>query len=151
VLLYNLKEDLPEEEYLLPLDRAEVVRAGQDVTILTYSRMRHQVLRALEGMLELEIDPEIIDLISLKPLDMATISESVRKTHRVVIVEEDMKSGGIGAEITARIMEELFDELDAPVVRLASQDIPTPYNGVLEAATIVQPADIITAVSQLVS
>jgi pyruvate dehydrogenase E1 component beta subunit len=151
VLLYNLKEDLPEEEYLLPLDRAERVRSGQDVTILTYSRMRHQVLRALDGLLANEIDPEIIDLISLKPLDMATIGESVRKTHRVVIVEEDMKSGGIGAEITARIMEELFDELDAPVLRLASQDIPTPYNGTLEAATIVQPADIITAVTQLVS
>jgi len=151
VLLYNLKEDLPEEEYLLPLDRAELVRPGRDVTILTYSRMRHQVMRALDGMIANEIDPEIIDLISLKPLDMTTIGESVRKTHRVVIVEEDMKSGGIGAEITARIMEELFDELDAPVLRLASQDIPTPYNGTMEAATIIQPADIIAAVTELVS
>ncbi len=149
VLLYNLKEDLPEEEYLLPLDKAEVVRTGSDVTILTYSRMRHHVLKAVDTLVQQEIDPEVIDLISLKPLDMETIAASVRKTHRVVIVEEDMKTGGIGAELTARIMEELFDELDAPVVRLASQDIPTPYNGTLEAATIVQPADIVAAVERL--
>jgi len=149
VLLYNLKEDLPEEEYLLPLDKAEVVRTGSDVTLLTYSRMRHHVLKAVDTLVQQEIDPEVIDLISLKPLDMETIAASVRKTHRVVIVEEDMKTGGIGAELTARIMEELFDELDAPVVRLASQDIPTPYNGTLEAATIVQPADIVAAVERL--
>ncbi len=149
VLLYNLKEDLPEEEYLLPLDKAEIVRSGSDVTLLTYSRMRHHVLKAVDTLVLQEIDPEVIDLISLKPLDMETIAASVRKTHRVVIVEEDMKTGGIGAELTARIMEELFDELDAPVVRLASQDIPTPYNGTLEAATIVQPADIVAAVERL--
>ncbi|MEN9222106.1 MAG: alpha-ketoacid dehydrogenase subunit beta [Thermostichus sp. BF3_bins_97] len=149
VLLYNLKEDLPEEEYLLPLDKAEVVRAGSDITILTYSRMRYHVLKAVDSLVQAEIDPEVIDLISLKPLDMETIAASVRKTHRVLIVEEDMKSGGIGAELTARITEELFDELDAPVVRLASQDIPTPYNGSMEAATIVQPADIVAAVEQM--
>ncbi|MFQ3614583.1 MAG: alpha-ketoacid dehydrogenase subunit beta, partial [Cyanobacteriota bacterium] len=149
VLLYNLKEDLPEEEYLLPLDKAEVVREGSDITILTYSRMRYHVMKAVDSLVQAEIEPEVIDLISLKPLDMETIAASVRKTHRVIIVEEDMKSGGIGAELTARITEELFDELDAPVVRLASQDIPTPYNGAMEAATIVQPADIVAAVEQM--
>ncbi len=149
VLLYNLKEDLPEAEYLLPLDQAEMVREGSDVTILTYSRMRYHVLKAVDQLVKAEIDPEVIDLISLKPLDMETIGASIRKTHRVIIVEEDMRSGGIGAEITARINEELFDELDAPVVRLASQDIPTPYNGTLETYTIVQPEDIILAVEQL--
>ncbi|MCJ2543407.1 alpha-ketoacid dehydrogenase subunit beta [Thermostichus vulcanus] len=149
VLLYNLKEDLPEEEYLLPLDQAEVVREGSDITILTYSRMRYHVMKAVDSLVQAEIEPEVIDLISLKPLDMDTIAASVRKTHRVIIVEEDMKSGGIGAELTARITEELFDELDAPVVRLASQDIPTPYNGTMEAATIVQPADIVAAVEQM--
>ncbi len=146
VLLYNLKEDLPETDYLLPLDQAERVRTGQDVTILTYSRMRYHVLKAVDTLVAQEIDPEVIDLISLKPLDMDTIRESVSKTHRVIIVEEDMKSGGIGAEITARINEELFDELDGPVIRLASQDIPTPYNGTMEAATIIQPEDIVAAV-----
>ncbi len=149
VLLYNLKEDLPEEEYLLPLDKAEVVREGSDITILTYSRMRHHVLKAVEQLVQAEIDPEVIDLISLKPFDMETIAASVCKTHRVLIVEEDVKFGGIGAELAARIMEDLFDELDAPVLRLASQDVPTPYNGTLEAATIVQPADIVAAVERL--
>jgi pyruvate dehydrogenase E1 component beta subunit len=96
VLLYNLKEDLPEEEYLLPLDKAEIVRSGSDVTLLTYSRMRYHVLKAVDTLVQQEIDPEVIDLISLKPLDMGTIAASVRKTHRVIIVEEDMKSGGIG-------------------------------------------------------
>ncbi len=149
VLLYNLKEDLPNTEYYLPLDKAELVRPGQDVTILTYSRMRYHVMKAVESLVEQGIDPEVIDLISLKPLDMGTIGASVRKTHRVVIVEEGMRTGSIGAELTARINDELFDELDGPVLRLASQDIPTPYNGSLEAATIVQPADIVAVVSEL--
>ncbi len=150
VLLYNLKEDLPDEEYLLPLDKAEVVQTGKDVTILTYSRMRHHVLQALPELHKRGIQPEVIDLLSLRPLDWETISTSVRKTHRVVIVEECMKTGGMGAEITAGVMERLFDELDAPVVRLSSQDIPTPYNGTLERLTVVQPEQIVSTVMELV-
>lgn len=149
VLLYNLKEDLPEEEYLLPLDQAEVVRSGRDVTILTYSRMRHHVLQAAKTLEKEGFDPEIIDLISLKPLDLETIGASIRKTHRVIIVEECMKTGGIGAELIASINERFFDELDAPVVRLSSQDIPTPYNGRLENLTIVQPQQIVEAVQKM--
>ena len=106
-------------------------------------------MKAVETLVANEIDPEVIDLISLKPLDMQTIGESVRKTHRVLIVEEGMKSGAIGSELSSRIMEELFDELDAPVTRLASQDIPTPYNGTLENATIVQPEDVIGKVEEM--
>ncbi|MFN3679384.1 alpha-ketoacid dehydrogenase subunit beta [Thermosynechococcus sp.] len=150
VLLYNLKEDLPEEEYLLPLDKAEIVRSGEDVTILTYSRMRHHVLQAVKTLEKEGYDPEVIDLISLKPFDFETIGASIRKTHRVVIVEECMKTGGIGAELCASIMERYFDELDAPVIRLSSQDIPTPYNGTLENLTIVQPPQIVAAVQKLV-
>lgn len=151
VLLYNLKENLPEGEYLVPLNRAEVVRPGTDVTLLTYSRMRHHCLQALKGLEKDGYDPEIIDLISLKPFDMKTIGESIRKTHRVIIVEECMKTGGVGAELTALINEQLFDELDAPVVRLSSQDIPTPYNGTLERLTIVQPPQIAEAVRGMVA
>jgi pyruvate dehydrogenase E1 component beta subunit len=151
VLLYNLKENLPEEEYVLPLDKAEVVRKGSDVTILTYSRMRHHVMAAVKTLEKEGLDPEVIDLISLKPLDFDTIGESIRKTHRVIIVEECMKSGGIGAELTASINDRLFDELDAPVLRLASQDIPTPYNGTLENLTIVQPPQIVEAVQKMVA
>lgn len=151
VLLYNLKENLPEEEYVLPLDKAEMVREGKDVTILTYSRMRHHVTTAVKTLEKEGFDPEVIDLISLKPLDFETIGASIRKTHRVIIVEECMKTGGIGAELTASINDRLFDELDAPVLRMASQDIPTPYNGSLENLTIVQPPQIVEAVQKMVA
>lgn len=151
VLLYNLKENLPEKEYLLPLNKAEIIRRGKDVTLLTYSRMRHHCLQAIKQLEKLGFDPELIDLISLKPLDMETIGESVRKTHRVIIVEECMKTGGIGAELIALINDQLFDELDAPVLRLSSQDIPTPYNGTLERLTIVQPPQIVEAVQNMMA
>lgn len=151
VLLYNLKEDLPDEEYLLPLDKAEIVRSGKDVTILTYSRMRHHCTTALKTLTQQGYDPEIIDLISLKPLDFETIGASIAKTHKVIIVEECMRSGGIGAELTASINDRFFDELDAPVLRLASQDIPTPYNGMLENLTIVQPPQIVEAVQKMMA
>ena len=151
VLLYNLKENLPETEYLVPLDKAEIVRSGKDVTILTYSRMRHHVMQAVPALVKEGYDPEVIDLISLKPLDMETIGESIRKTHKVIIVEECMKTGGIGAELIASISDRFFDELDAPVLRLSSQDIPTPYNGNLERLTIVQPTQIVEAVQKMVA
>jgi pyruvate dehydrogenase E1 component beta subunit len=151
VLLYNLKENLPESEYLLPLNKAEIVKKGKDVTILTYSRMRHHCLQALKQLEKEGYHPEIIDLISLKPLDMETVGESVRKTHKVIIVEECMKTGGIGAELTALINDQLFDELDGPVIRLSSQDIPTPYNGTLERLTIVQPQQIVEAVQKMIA
>ncbi|MBD0311652.1 alpha-ketoacid dehydrogenase subunit beta [Microcoleus sp. Pol11C1] len=151
VLLYNLKENLPETEYLVPLDKAEIVRSGKDVTIVTYSRMRHHVMQAVPALVKEGYDPEVIDLISLKPLDMETIGASIRKTHKVIIVEECMKTGGIGAELIASISDRFFDELDAPVLRLSSQDIPTPYNGNLERLTIVQPTQIVEAVQKMVA
>lgn len=151
VLLYNLKDDLPDDEYVLPLDQAEMVKEGKDITLLTYSRMRHHCTQAVKEIEKQGYDPEIIDLISLKPFDMETISKSVRKTHKVIVVEECMKTGGIGAELVALISEQLFDELDAPVLRLSSQDIPTPYNGKLENLTIVQPAQIAEAVQKMMN
>ncbi|WP_017662114.1 alpha-ketoacid dehydrogenase subunit beta [Baaleninema simplex] len=151
VLLYNLKENLPEGEYVVPLDKAEVVRDGKDVTILTYSRMRHHCTQAAKTLEKEGFDPEIIDLISLKPYDLETIGNSIRKTHRVIVVEECMKTGGVGAELIATINDHFFDELDAPVIRLSSQDIPTPYNGMLERLTIVQPHQIVEAVQNMVA
>jgi pyruvate dehydrogenase E1 component beta subunit len=151
VLLYNLKEKLPDTEYTVPLDKAEIVRSGKDVTILTYSRMRHHCLQALKKLEPEGYDPEIIDLISLKPFDLETIGNSISKTHRVIIVEECMKTGGIAAELIALINENFFDELDAPVIRLSSQDIPTPYNGKLENLTIVQPHQIVEAVQKIIA
>jgi len=151
VLLYNLKEDIPDEEYLLPLDKAEIVREGSDVTILTYSRMRYHVLSAVETLVAKGYDPEVIDLISLKPLDLDTIVTSLRKTHRIVIVEEGMRCASIGSEIIASINDHYFDELDAPIIRLAALDVPTPYNGGLENLTIPQPADVVAAVEKLLA
>jgi pyruvate dehydrogenase E1 component beta subunit len=113
--------------------------------------MRHHVIQAVKTLEKEGFDPEVIDLISLKPLDFDTIGASVRKTHRVIIVEECMKTGGIGAELIASINDRLFDELDAPVLRLSSQDIPTPYNGALERLTIVQPEQIVEAVRKMVA
>lgn len=150
VLLYNLQEEIPNEEYILPLDKAEVVKKGKDITILTYSRMRHHVVQAVEILNKEKYDPEIIDLISLKPLDMTTIVESIKKTHRVIIVEECMKTGGIAAELIAKINEQCFHELDEAIIRLSSQDIPTPYNGLLEQATVVHPNQIVEAVKKIV-
>nr|YP_009313924.1 Pyruvate dehydrogenase E1 component, beta subunit [Hommersandiophycus borowitzkae]SCW22178.1 Pyruvate dehydrogenase E1 component, beta subunit [Hommersandiophycus borowitzkae] len=150
VLLYNLQQDIPESDYVLPLDKAEIVREGTDVTILTYSRMRHHVVQAVDVLVQEGYNPEIIDLISLKPLDMHTISKSIRKTNRVIIVEECMKTAGIGAELIALINENVFDYLDNPVVRLSSQDIPTPYNGSLEKATVIHPQQIQQAVRDLI-
>ena len=113
VLLYNLSEELPEGEYTFALDKAEMVREGKDVTLLTYSRMRHHCQAAVKQLVEQGYDPELIDLISLKPFDLEAIKRSIAKTHRVVIVEECMKTGGIGAELIALITEQCFDELDA--------------------------------------
>lgn len=150
VLLYNLSEDIPEGDYTCALDKAELVREGEDITILTYSRMRHHCLAAVKQLEEAGYNPELIDLVSLKPFDMDLIKKSISKTHRVVIVEECMKTGGIGAELIALIIENCFDELDAAPVRLSSQDIPTPYNGKLENLTIIQPHQIISTVKSMV-
>nr|WKT07800.1 beta subunit of pyruvate dehydrogenase E1 component [Klebsormidium sp. TAA2-JRJ3pt]WKT07801.1 beta subunit of pyruvate dehydrogenase E1 component [Klebsormidium sp. TAA2-JRJ3pt] len=149
VLLYNIKQPIPSGENLLSLERAEVVREGKDVTIFTYSRMRHYVIQAARILLSQGYDAEVIDLISLKPLDMGTIARSIQKTHRAIIVEECMRTGGIGATLRANIMEYLFDELDGPVVCLSSQDVPTPYSGLLEDMTVVQPGQIVHAVKSM--
>eukprot|EP00252_Welwitschia_mirabilis_P008742 TRINITY_DN2086_c0_g1_i1.p1 TRINITY_DN2086_c0_g1~~TRINITY_DN2086_c0_g1_i1.p1 ORF type:complete len:409 (+),score=79.00 TRINITY_DN2086_c0_g1_i1:296-1522(+) len=149
VLLYNLKEKIPDEEYICCLEEAEMVRPGNDVTILTYSRMRYHVMQAAKTLVNKGYDPEIIDIRSLKPFDLYTIGNSVKKTHRVLIVEECMRTGGIGASLRSAIMENFWDYLDGPVVCLSSQDVPTPYAGTLEEWTVVQPPQIVAAVEQM--
>ncbi len=151
VLLYNLSEELPSGDYICALDQADLVKEGNDITILTYSRMRHHCLKAIEQLSESNIDVELIDLISLKPFDMITISKSIKKTSKVLIVEECMKTGGIAAELISLITEECFDDLDCRPIRLSSQDIPTPYNGNLENLTIIQPHQIVEKVKQMVN
>jgi pyruvate dehydrogenase E1 component beta subunit len=148
VLLYNLKEHIPDKEYWLDLNKAEVVKTGKFLTILTYSRMRHVVMEAIKDFPEDLI--EVIDLLSLKPFDLETIKLSVEKTHKVLIVEECMKTGGIGSELIAQLQENFYDELDGPICRLSSQDIPTPYNGILENETIVSKEKIKKKINELI-
>nr|YP_010170977.1 pyruvate dehydrogenase E1 component beta subunit [Chondria tumulosa]QSD57118.1 pyruvate dehydrogenase E1 component beta subunit [Chondria tumulosa] len=151
VLLYNLKGDIPDVDYYVPLDKAELVKCGQDVTIVTYSRMRYHVMQAVDLLVKDGFDPEVIDLISLKPIDIKSIVSSLEKTHRLIIVEECMKTGGIAAEIIAQINDNYFNLLDSPIIRLSSLDIPTPYNGNLERATIIHPEQIVDSVRMLLS
>tara|TARA_B100000579_G_C22829158_1_gene854894 strand:- start:1146 stop:2129 length:984 start_codon:yes stop_codon:yes gene_type:complete len=151
VLLYNLTEELPDGEYTCALDQADLVKEGNDITIITYSRMRYHCLKAHQQLKDDGINADLIDLISLKPFDMKTISTSIKKTNKVIVVEECMKTGGIGAELISLITEECFDYLDARPVRLSSQDIPTPYNGNLENLTIIQPHQIVETAKKILA
>lgn len=149
VLLSNLKERIPDDEYVLCLEEAEMLRPGEHVTILTYSRMRYHVMQATKALVNKGYDPYVIDIRSLKPFDLYNIGKSVKKTHRVLIVEECMRTGGIDASLRVAIIDNFWDYLDAPIMCLSSQDVPTPYAGTLEEWTVVQPAQIVAAVEQL--
>lgn len=142
-LLYNTKGGVPEEEYLIPLGKADIKRQGQDVTLISWSRMVLTSLEAADELAKEGIDVEVIDVRSLSPLDIPTIVNSVRKTGRVVICEEGCKTGGVGGEIWTQITEQAFDYLDAPVVRVAGKDVPIPFSPVLEKAAIPNKNQII--------
>lgn len=148
-MLYNLKGQVPEGEYLVPIGKAEVKKEGKDVTLLTYSRMVHFSLQAAQELEKGGISAEVIDLKTLLPLDIEAIVNSVKKTHKVVIVEEDCKTAGAGAEISSQIVENAFDYLDAPVIREAGADVPMPKSPVLEKLAIPSKDSIIKAVKQL--
>ncbi|MEW6718962.1 MAG: alpha-ketoacid dehydrogenase subunit beta [Thermodesulfobacteriota bacterium] len=130
--LYGVKGEVPDGEYTLPIGVSEVKRAGKDVTIVTYSRMLHTSLAAAETLSKDGIECEVVDLRTLRPLDMRAVYESVKKTHRALIVEEDWTTLGMGAEIAARIGRDRFDDLDAPVERLGQVEVPMPYAKNLE-------------------
>ncbi len=132
-----------------PMHRAAVRRQGRDLTIISYSRMALLAQEAATELAKEAIEAEVIDLRSLNPIDWQTCATSVEKTRRLLVVEEDCRFGGVGAEIAATLTERCFGSLDAPVQRLAGLDIPTPYNGALEAMTIPQVADIVAAARQL--
>ncbi len=150
-MLYNTKGEVPEGDYVVPIGKAEVKRPGKDVTVLTYSRQLLFCQEAAEELAGEGIDVEIIDLRTLLPLDVETIIESVRKTSRAVIVEEDTLTGGAGAEIGMRIMEEAFDYLDAPVKRIAGADVPMPKSAVLEALAIPSKESIVKGIREVLS
>lgn len=142
--------DVPEGDYTVPLDRAVVRRPGRDATILAWLLMAHFARQAADRLAADGVDAEVVDVRSLSPIDHATIGESVRKTGRVVIVEEGPITGGVGAEIAAAITERFGDSLLAPVVRVASADVPVPFSPVLEDAYRPDAARIVAAVRDLV-
>ena len=146
--LYNLSADVDE---LVPTDiaKAAVRRSGTDVTVITYGGCLPKALDAAEQLSQHGIDCEVIDLRVLRPLDDATILESVRKTHRVVVVDEAWHTGSLAAEISARIVEQAFYELDAPIARVCTMEVPIPYAKHLEQAALPQPEKIVAAVRGL--
>ncbi|KFG51843.1 pyruvate dehydrogenase complex subunit PD-HE1Beta, partial [Toxoplasma gondii p89] len=151
VLTYNIKEEIPLLPYTLPLDKAEVARQGTDITVLAYGKLRHVALDAAQHLEQLGLSAEVVDLISLKPLDMESIQTSIKKTGRCIILDESSRTGGIGGEIFTQVMENCADDLLEVPVRLATKDIPTPYAAKLEEATIVTPQDVVNSALWLVS
>lgn len=148
-MLYGEKGAVPEEEYIIPLGVADVKRVGKDVTIITYSRMVLRALEAAEQMAQEGIDVEVIDLRSLKPLDTETIVASVQKTGRVVILSEGYKNTGFNAELLATVNDLAFDYLDAPIMRVASADVPVPASPALEEYAIPQLRDVVAAAKKV--
>ncbi|MCK5723690.1 MAG: alpha-ketoacid dehydrogenase subunit beta [Gammaproteobacteria bacterium] len=142
---------VPEDEYIIPIGSAAVKRPGKDITILTYSRMTYLCLEAAEQLAKEEIDVEIVDLRTLKPLDFALIAESVKKTYNVLIVHEACLTGGFGGEIAARIGEELFDYLDAPVMRIGAKDVPIPFSPVMEDFVLPKVSDVVEGVKKVLN
>jgi len=147
--LYQVRGEVPEEDYLTPLDKAKIQRPGSDVTLVTYSKMLEKSLKAAEELSKDGIEVEIVDLRSLRPLDMEPVLASFQKTNRAVIVEEGWRSYGVGAEVSARIYEEAFDYVDAPIKRVAQKEVPLPYNRTLEQMALPQVEDVIRAVREV--
>jgi pyruvate dehydrogenase E1 component beta subunit len=145
--LYAMKGEIPEEEYLIPIGKAEVKRAGKDVTVVTASRMVHQSLAAARTLEAEGIDVEVIDLRTISPLDKETIFSSVEKTSKLVIAHEAVKAFGIGAEIAAMVCEEMIDHLDGPIVRVGAPFVPVPFN--LENLYLPNSDDVIKAVKKV--
>ncbi len=148
--LYSVRGEVPEDDnFLVPIGKSDVKRQGKDVTIVSYSKMIQESLAAAEQLAKEGVDAEVIDLRTLRPLDIQPVIDSVRKTNRLVTVEEGWRSFGVGAEIAARVQEKAFDYLDAPVRRVAQDEVPLPYNRRLEQMALPQVPDIIDAVKEV--
>jgi len=148
-MLYNLKGEVPEEEFTIPLGSADVKREGSDVTIVCYSKTVRPALSAADQLAAESIAAEVVDLRTIRPLDNATILASVARTNRCVVAEEGWPFAGVGAQVVDNIQREIFDELDAPIIRVTGADVPMPYNKRLERAAKVDPARIVSATRQV--
>jgi pyruvate/2-oxoglutarate/acetoin dehydrogenase E1 component len=149
-LLYPVEGEVPEEEYTIPFGVTDVKRKGSDVTVVATLYMVHKALNAAETLGKEDISVEVVDPRTLTPLDKKTIIDSVKKTGRMVVVSEDCKTAGVSAEIAAVVAEEAVDYLDAPIKRVAGQDVPIPFSPPLEQYVIPDEKKIIEAVKEVV-
>ena len=147
--LYGIKGQIPEEDYTIPMGVGDIKREGKDISIITYSYMVHKALAAAEILEADGIDAEVVDLRTLKPMDTEIITASVKKTHRVVVLHEACVTGGIGGEIVAKIAENVFDYIDAPIKRVGIPDVPVPYAKSLEDAIVPNEEKLITCVKEV--
>jgi pyruvate dehydrogenase E1 component subunit beta len=148
-MLYNVKGEVPEGEHLVPIGRAEIKRAGEHVSLICYSKTVAQSLKAAEQLEAVGVSAEVLDLRTIRPLDLDAILTSVAKTHRAVVVEEGWHFAGAGAQVVDEIQKGIFDELDAPVLRVTGADVPMPYNKQLEKAAKVSAEKIVGAAKKV--
>jgi pyruvate dehydrogenase E1 component beta subunit len=149
--LYQTRGEGPDGDYTVPIGKSIIQRPGSDITIVTYSKMLEISLKAADELAKEGIDAEVVDLRTLRPLDMEPVLESFKKTNRAVVVEEGWKSFGVGSEIASRIYEEAFDYVDAPIKRVAQDEVPLPYNRTLEQEALPQVKDVIGAVKEVLN
>jgi len=150
-LYRRIKDEIPEEDYVVPLGQARVARSGRDLSIITYAAMVHTALEAAQQLSREGIELEVLDLRTLSPLDRSAISATVRRTNKVMILHEDVRTGGIAGEIAAIINEEAFDSLDGPIVRLTALDTPVPFSPPQEEYFLPNVSDVVREVRKLLS
>jgi pyruvate dehydrogenase E1 component beta subunit len=148
-MLYNLKGEVPEGEHVVPIGQADLKREGGDVTIVCHSKTVSVSLKAADQLAGEGVNADVLDLRTIRPLDTEAVLASVAKTHRCVVVEEGWPFAGVGAQVVDTIQREVFDELDAPVIRVTGADVPMPYNKQLEKIAKADPAKVVSAVNQV--
>ena len=149
--LYNVQGPVPDFVDAMEIGKAQILREGTDCTLVAYSRMTHVALEAADALAKEGVSCEVVDLRSLRPLDEATIIQSVRKTHRCVVVHEGWPYGGVGAEIVDRVQRLAFDWLDGPILRVTTLDVPMPYNAKLEQLCVPQVPRVLETVRRVVT
>jgi pyruvate dehydrogenase E1 component beta subunit len=147
--MYQIRGEVPDGEFTIPIGKSKIQRPGKDVTVVTYSRGLDLSMKAAEELAKEGIEIEVVDLRTLRPLDMGPVIESFKKTNRAVIVEEGWYSYGVGSEIQSRIYEQAFDYVDAPIKRVAQKEVPLPYNRTLEQMALPQVDDVVKAVKEV--
>jgi pyruvate dehydrogenase E1 component beta subunit len=147
--MYGEKGEVPEGEYLMPIGVADIKREGTDVTLVSFGKIMKVVLKAAEELAKENINAEVIDLRTVRPIDYATVINSVKKTNRLVLIEESWPLGNISTEVAFMVQKNAFDYLDAPVLRVTGADVPLPYAPTLIEAYLPNPAKVIAAVKQV--